>query len=88
MRTGSPLSDVRGDALADSVNGSGLFVLNNDSPTRLPKAANQCPSSPDVTLVPAHLASALSWATHTTLNSDHLPIVVSFTGVPNLTRII
>jgi hypothetical protein len=76
----SPLSDSRGDLLAESVDSTGLFVLNNDSPTRLPKAANQGPSSPDVTLVPAHLASSFNWITHTTLNSDHLPITVSLSN--------
>jgi hypothetical protein len=77
----SSLSDARGDLLADSVDGSSLFVLNGDSPTRLPKAANQCPSSPVVTLVPAHVAVSLNWTTHTTLNSDHLPITVSFSDI-------
>ena len=73
----STRSDSRGDLLAESVENSNLYILNNASHTRLPHAANQCPSSPDVTLVPAHLVSSLDWVTLTTLNSDHLPIIVS-----------
>ena len=44
------------------------------------------PSSPDVTITSAHLALELVWRTHTTLNSDHLPITISSTGDSPPTR--
>ena len=49
-------------------------VLNTDSPTRLP--GNADPSSPDVSLVPASLITSSEWQTHTTMSSDHLPILI------------
>ena len=73
-------SDVRGDHLAAEVEISDFCVLNEDKPTRLPQGANnnQRPSSPDVSLISAHLALAVNWSTETTLTSDHLPIAISF----------
>jgi hypothetical protein len=51
--------------------------FNLDSPTRLPYNNNPG-SSPDVSIASAHLLSSLNWSVLTTLNSDHLPIIVSF----------
>jgi hypothetical protein len=54
-----------------------LCSLNLDSPTRLPYSNNPS-SSPDVTIAPAHLLPSLTWSVQTSLNSDHLPIIVSY----------
>jgi hypothetical protein len=68
------MNDARGDHLVTAVDNSSLCFLNGDSDTRLPRAANQSPSSPNVTIAFAHLLPPMAWLTHTTLNSDHLPI--------------
>ena len=87
----SPSEDDRGEALAEAIENSDLCVLNHDQPTRLPLGAgnNQRPTSPDVSLISAHLALAVTWSTHIHLASDHLPITIAFDDdVPNprLTR--
>ena len=66
----------RGEAVLDAVNDSNLVLLNTDEHTRLP--TNGLSSSPDLTLISAHLAPDTTWRTHTRLNSDHLPISISF----------
>ena len=60
----------------DAINGSQLGILNDDSPTRL--SSNGPKSSPDLSICSAHLSTVLNWQPLTTLNSDHLPILVSF----------
>ena len=70
-------SDPRGDLLASALDSSTFAPLNCDSYTRLP-FSNSPSSSPDISLAPVHLLSSLSWSVHTKLNSDHLPILVSF----------
>ena len=60
--------------MADSVSISSFAVLNTDSPTRLP--GNADPSSPDVSLASASLITSSEWQTHTTMSSDHLPILI------------
>ena len=67
-------TDTRGNQLADSVSTSSFAVLNTDSPTRLPGSAN--PSSPDVSLASTSLITSSEWQTHTTMSSDHLPILI------------
>jgi hypothetical protein len=37
-----------------------LCILNSDSPTRIPSAANQSPSSPDVTIASTHLVPSIT----------------------------
>jgi hypothetical protein len=74
----SSLSDPRGVLFALSVRSSNFCFLNADTPIRLPAAANQNLSSPDESLASAHLVTSLTWSTHTTLNSNYLPITVSF----------
>jgi hypothetical protein len=63
--------------LASALNSSMFCPINLDSPTRLP-FNNKPGSSPDVSIASAHLLSSLNWSVLTTLNSDHLPIIVSF----------
>jgi hypothetical protein len=70
------LSDNRGTSFSAAVDNEDLWILNFDTPTRIPSAAKQSPSSPDVTLASAHLVPSVTWETLTTLNSDHLPIKV------------
>jgi len=65
----------RGDRITDALSSSPLFLLNEDSPTRLPKAG--LPTSPDLSFCSSHLATSLSWHTMTTLKSDHIPIIIS-----------
>ena len=70
----SGTTDSRGYQLADSVSISSFAVLNINSPTRLP--GNSDPSFPDVSLASASLITSSEWQTHTTMNSDHLPILI------------
>ena len=70
----SGITDSRGNQLADSVSISSFAVLNTDSPTRLP--GNDDPSYPDVSLASASLITSSEWQTHTTMSSDHLPILI------------
>ena len=72
----SGLSDDRGDFLAQQVENSNFFILNSNSQTRLP--SNGSPSSPDISMISAHLALSVTWETSTSLNSDHLPICITF----------
>ena len=65
----------RGSAIVEALNDSNLTLLNLDHPTRLPKSGN--PSSPDLTLCSPHLALDADWNPLTTLNSDHLPIIIT-----------
>jgi hypothetical protein len=60
------------------VNNSDLCTLNEDSHTHL--SSNGIASSPDISLVSAHLLTSLTWHTKIKLRSDHLPITVSFVG--------
>jgi hypothetical protein len=70
-------SDPQGDLLASVLEPSDLCVLNSNSPTCLPPN-NSPSSSPDISLASAHLLPSLSWSVLTRLNSDHLPIIVSY----------
>ena len=73
-RTSCDRAAARGETVADTIDCSTLVVLNGPVPTHpLPT-----PSSPDISLISAHLATAVEWKAHFKLNSDHLPITVSF----------
>ena len=58
----------------DSINRSDYGILNWDNPTRVPPNAE--PSAPDVSLASTSLITSCSWQTLSTLNSDHLPILI------------
>jgi hypothetical protein len=61
-------NDSLGDFLVDTVESiGGLYFLNGNSSTRLPRAANQSPSSPDVSLPSDHLVTSITWSTQCTL---------------------
>ena len=81
----STSDDARGESLVDAVESNNFSILNLDHPTRVP--ANGSPSSPDVSLASSHLSPNLSWSvphilnnsfSSSPLNSDHLPILISF----------
>ena len=77
-------ANTHGDVITQAINRSDLAVLNDVTQTRLPKAANQPPSSPDVSLFSTHLTTAVTWATHVCLQSNHLPISITFNDtLPN-----
>ena len=61
-----------------AIDASSLITLNENTPTRLPPAGAY--SSSDVSIISSHLALRTVWTTHTTLNSDHLPIVITITN--------
>ena len=69
---------TRGANINSALETSQLMVINQDSPTRVPSSGD--PSSPDITITNSHLGIDSSWETRTTLNSDHLPIIVDLDG--------
>ena len=83
----SPSNDARGEVLEEAIAGSDFCILNLDTPTRLPTGGNnaQRPTSPDVSLVSAGLALAVTWTAEPRLTSDHMPLSISFNDdVPTL----
>ena len=64
------------DAIAEVLTAHPLCILNTDSHTRRP--TNGTTSSPDVSIISSHLVPAVEWATNVRLNSDHLPISITF----------
>jgi hypothetical protein len=72
----SNLNDDRGVHIAQQVEDIDLFVLNLDSQTRCPSNDNK--SSPDISLISAHLAFSIVWEIGMCPYSDHLPICITF----------
>jgi hypothetical protein len=70
-------SDQRGKRLSNLLSKSNHIVLNLDTPTRIPPAANQTPSTPDITTITSELHSHTTWKTLNALHSDHLPIILT-----------
>ena len=74
----SPSSDdraqARGELVVSAADSGSLCLLNTDSPTRLPSSGS--PSSPDLSFCSAHLVLTALWQPATSLNSDHLPILI------------
>ena len=68
----------RGANIVDALDNSQLMTINLDSPTRKP--SNGPCSSPDLTITNSHLGLHSSWVPETTLNSDHLPIIIDLDG--------
>jgi hypothetical protein len=75
-RWDASLSSSWVETIADQLEASPLIILNQDTPTRLPNHGS--PSSPDVSAASAHIALTFTWSTHVKLNSDHLPITITF----------
>jgi hypothetical protein len=72
-----PANDHRGDIITDLITNSSHIVLNEDTPTRLPHAKNQQPTSPDISTVTSNLYPQTTWQTVQALTSDHLPIRIT-----------
>lgn len=70
----SSLSDSRGLDVAALIARSNMTVMNEDSPTRLPK--DRQPTSPDISLASPSICLSSSWSTAVALRSDHLPITI------------
>ena len=68
------ISDARGDTFAGEIDSLNFTVLNNPDIATRPISN----SSPDVALVHTPLALTFDWSISTTLNSDHLPLSLSF----------
>ena len=73
----SHTTDYRGDLIADLLGNSDHITLNTNTHTRLPFAANQQPTSPDITSITTNLYNRTHWETLNALNSDHLPILTT-----------
>ena len=71
----SSSTDTRDTLLENMISGTNFWILNWDSPTRLPGNAN--PSPPDVSLAPASLITSTKSQTKTNLGSNHLPSLIS-----------
>ena len=53
------------------------MTLNTDTPAGVPNSAHRQPTSPDVTTMSSSLYNRTTWKTIHTLNSDHLPILLT-----------
>ena len=73
----SLIIDDQGAHMLHEIEQSNFSILNKNSPTRLP-GSNQRSSSPDLSLISAHLSLAVNWDVDVKLLSDHLPISISF----------
>ena len=73
----SHTTDHRGDLIADLLGNYDHITLNTNTHTRLPFAANQQPTSPDITSITTNLYNRTHWETLNALNSDHLPILTT-----------
>ena len=73
----SHTTDHKGDLIADLLGNSDHITLNTNTHTRLPFAATQRPTSPDITSITTNLYNRTHWETLNALNSDHLPILTT-----------
>ena len=67
-------TDARGDLLASEIDAHNFVVMNNPDIATRPTSD----SSPDLALAHPSIALNFEWSAHTTLNSDHLPLSLSF----------
>ena len=63
----------RGELISETLSNSNHIMLNTDTPTRVPNNTHQQPTSPDITTISSSLYNSTTWKTIHTLNSDHLP---------------
>ena len=68
----------RGANIVEALDITTLMVINQNSPTRVPLSGPT--SSPDLAITNSHLGLNASWVPMTTLNSDHLPILIDLDG--------
>ena len=73
----SHIKDHRGTIIEDILQNSNQIILNTNTPTRMPIAKNQQPSSPDITTISSNLYHQTNWKTTFALSSDHLPIIIT-----------
>ena len=78
--SGTGGASERGEDLFQGMIDSDLTTLNTDTPTRVPSGAADRPTSPDISMATQHIALDSRWTTLTTLNSDHLPILIQLGG--------
>ena len=76
------LEDQSGKDLFDWLLSSDLLHLNNPEHHTLLHRATGNRSSPDLSLVPARIASKCTWQTLPDLGSDHLPISITIPTSP------
>ena len=74
--------DQSGKELFDWLLSSDLLPLNNPEHHTLLHCATGNQSSPDLSLVPARIASKCTWQTLPDLGSDHLPISITIPTSP------
>ena len=77
-QTSDTRAAARGEEILDSLIPAGLVILNSDTPTRLP--SHGAATSPDLSITTPEIATDFEWTTETTLNSDHLPILIYLGG--------
>ena len=73
-----PFTDHRGQLITSLILNSNHIILNQNTPTRLPFNPNQQHTSPDITTADTTISANLTWQTFKALNSDHLPILITF----------
>ena len=81
------LEDQSGKELFDWLLSSDLLPLNNPEHHTLLHRATGNQSSPDLSLVPAQIASKCTWQTLPDLGSDHLPISITIPTSPLINSI-
>ena len=79
--------DQSGEDLFDWLLSSVLLPINNPKPHTLLHHATGNRSSPDLSLVPAQIASKCTWQTLPDLGSDHLPISIFIPTSPLINSI-
>lgn len=73
---GDDNSKITSNTFIENIVDSSLFLLNDNSITRIPDVANHKPSSIDLTLISPDLAPDCNWhPEQDTLNSDHFPLI-------------
>ena len=73
----SHTNDHRRQLISDIISNSEHFILNTDTPTRMPHTTLQQTISPDITTMSTTLYSHTTWHTIHALNSVHLPIITT-----------
>ena len=74
----SSIEDDRGNDLAEFITESNYGSMNEEIPTRLPSYGQ--PTSPDISFATTSLLPMTTWTTHTSMGSDHLPIVIELSS--------
>ncbi|XP_050325070.1 uncharacterized protein LOC126756217, partial [Bactrocera neohumeralis] len=70
--------------LAEQIDDSTFFTMNDEAPTRV---MGTCNSSPDLTTASGGLINSITWRPMLTLASDHLPIIISIEKHPDFVSV-